>query len=68
MISPIYRLGKADDPTGEIARSNQLDYCAKLWRERSVVVLHPDDIQDDWVRQALENEADKKYGRRQGHG
>jgi hypothetical protein len=29
-------------------------------------VLWPDDIRDDWTRQALINEANRLYGRRPG--
>jgi hypothetical protein len=36
------------------------------WRHRGVVVLRPEDIRDDWTRQALINEANRLYGRRPG--
>jgi hypothetical protein len=36
------------------------------WRTQGVVVLWPDDIRDDWTRQALINEANRLYGRRPG--
>ena len=38
------------------------------WRQQGVVVLRPEDIHDDWTRQALINEANRLYGRRQGDG
>jgi hypothetical protein len=38
------------------------------WRTQGVVVLRPEDIRDDWIRQALVNEADRRYGRRRGDG
>ncbi len=38
------------------------------WRTQGVVVLRPEDIRDDWTRQALINEADRLYGRRPGGG
>ena len=34
------------------------------WRSQGVVVLRPDDVRDDWTRQALINEANRLYGRR----
>ena len=34
------------------------------WRQQGVVVLRPEDIEDDWVRRALINEATRLYGRR----
>ena len=36
------------------------------WRTQGVVVLRPDDVRDDWTRQALVNEATRLYGRRPG--
>ena len=36
------------------------------WRHQGVVVLRPEDVRDDWTRQALINEADRLYGRRAG--
>ena len=32
------------------------------WRKQGVIVIRPDDISDDWVRQAMINEAKKQYG------
>ena len=36
------------------------------WRKQGVIVLRPEDIEDGWVRQALINEATRRYGRRSG--
>ena len=36
------------------------------WRKQGVIMLRPDDVRDDWTRQALINEAERLYGRRQG--
>jgi hypothetical protein len=36
------------------------------WRTQGMVVLRPDDVRDDWTRQALINEANRLYGRRPG--
>ena len=36
------------------------------WRMQAVVVLRPEDVRDDWTRQALINEATRLYGRRSG--
>jgi hypothetical protein len=38
------------------------------WRTQGVVVLRPEDVRDDWIRQALINEANRLYGRRPGAG
>jgi hypothetical protein len=36
------------------------------WRTQGVVVLRPEDVRDDWTRQALINEANRLYGQRPG--
>jgi hypothetical protein len=38
------------------------------WRTQGVVVLRPEDVREDWTRQALINEANRLYGRRPGGG
>lgn len=38
------------------------------WRTQGVVVLRPEDVRDEWTRQALINEANRLYGRRPGGG
>jgi hypothetical protein len=39
--------------------------CADAWLQRGViVVLRPEEIDDDWLRQGLKNWASKKFGRR----
>ena len=38
------------------------------WRYQGVVVLRPDEVRDDWTRQALINEANRLYGHRSGDG
>ncbi len=35
------------------------------WRNQGVIVIKPADIRDDWLRQAIVNEADRLYGRRE---
>ena len=36
------------------------------WRKQGVIMLRPGDVQDQWTRQALINEAERLYGRRPG--
>ncbi len=36
----------------------------RAWIEQGVVVLEPDELADDWLRQALTNEAAKRWGGR----
>jgi hypothetical protein len=36
------------------------------WRQQGVIMLRPEEVRDDWTRQALINEANRLYGRRPG--
>jgi hypothetical protein len=36
------------------------------WRSQGVVSLHVEDILDPWLRQAITNEAVRRWGRRNG--
>ena len=41
----------------------------RVWLQQGVVSLHLEDITDPWLRQAITNEANRRWGRRQGgHG
>ena len=35
------------------------------WRQQGIAVLRVADIRDEWLRQAVVNEADRLYGRRE---
>lgn len=64
-ISSIYRMGEATArPTPDQKREV---VAQKAWHEFGTVVLHPSDIADDWLRQAIINEANRRWGcRRSG--
>jgi hypothetical protein len=34
----------------------------RAWRELGLAILDPADIPDDWLRQAIRNEANRQYG------
>lgn len=36
----------------------------RAWSEQGVVVLNVEEIADDWLRQAIKNEAVRRWGRR----
>ena len=38
------------------------------WRQQGVIMLRPEEVRDDWTRQALINEANRLYGHRSGDG
>lgn len=53
------RIGRSTWNTDEIHAAAKA-----AWHQRGVVMLRPDEIADEWVRQAVENEAVKLYGKR----
>jgi len=66
-MQPRSSLHRASSPT----TSHELDALRRrVWREQGVVSIGIDDITDPWLRQALINEATKRWGRRMGgnHG
>lgn len=36
----------------------------RAWAEQGVVVLNVEEVGDEWLRQALKNEATRRWGRR----
>jgi hypothetical protein len=59
------RLARYQPPTAPSAE-DLLAMRRAAWRNQGMVVLRPDDVRDDWTRQALINEANRLYGRRPG--
>ena len=49
-------VASAPDPDGTAALA------ARLWRERGMVALRPEDIPDPWRRQVVIQEAERLYG------
>jgi hypothetical protein len=39
---------------------------ARAWHEHHIAALPVDDITDPWLRQAITNEANRRWGRRNG--
>lgn len=39
---------------------------SRAWHEHAVAVLPIGEITDDWLRQAVTNEANRRWGRRRG--
>jgi hypothetical protein len=51
-------------PSGQTSPAEIETLRQRAWIEKGIVVLHPDEISDEWLRQALRNEATKRFGRR----
>jgi len=62
-MQPRSSLHRACSPTA----AHELDALRRrVWREQGVVSIAIDDITDPWLRQALINEATRRWGRRMG--
>ncbi len=44
------------------------DMRKRAWQQQGVVVLQPEEVVDPWLRQAIINEAERRYGRRRESG
>jgi hypothetical protein len=58
--SPLARAQACTPPTDE----DLLAMRRAAWRKQGIIMLRPDDVRDDWTRQALINEANRLYGHR----
>ena len=61
-ISAIYARGPALNPRSPEQRNR--DARADAWHEHGVAVIDPEDVTDEWTRQAIINEANRLCGRR----
>ena len=64
LVSRVYDMANGEPPCGVEADRRNQEARAEAWRKLGVAVIDPEDINDDWLRQALINHADKQYGRR----
>lgn len=61
--SPLARHVRSEASSLELQEMRQ-----RAWQQQGVVVLQPEEVIDPWLRQALVNEAERRYGRRRGSG
>lgn len=64
LVSPVYHMADGPAPTGQEAERRNLAARATAWHRHGLLVIDPEDVSDEWLRQALLNEANKRYGRR----
>lgn len=67
-VSNIYNHGPSPEPTGEVAEQRNHAARKALWHQRGWAALDPEEITDDWTRQAIINEANRLFGERQDDG
>ena len=63
-ISSIYHRANPDPPTGAEAQRRNREVFAAAWHQRGLLVIYPEDIADEWHRQAVINAAAGLYGQR----
>lgn len=64
LVSRVYHMANADPPRGVEAERRNREAMQELWRRRGIAALDPEDIRDEWLRQAVINEATRQFGRR----
>lgn len=64
--SRIWELGEPARPSPDERAAVLLQLRRRIWLELGLAILDPADIPDDWLRQAVRNEADRQLGRRHG--
>ena len=63
-VSNIYNQGPSEAPQGsEVTRRNMQER-RRLWHQLGVAVIDPNDINNDWERQQVINQAEALYGKR----
>jgi hypothetical protein len=62
-ISPIYSHGPSEELLPSVAEKQRNDAMALAWRRHGLLVIDPTDIEDDWLRQALMNLGNTRYGK-----
>lgn len=64
LVSNVYHMAYGPAPTVAEERDRNIEARKTAWQRHGLAVIDPEDIHDDWLRQAIINEADKAYGRR----
>ena len=65
--SPIARMMPRTRSDVQIEQDKQ-EARARLWKELGIATLDPEEVDDDWLRQGIINQANKQYGRRGRNG
>jgi hypothetical protein len=64
---PAHPRSSLDRGTRSPTNDNELQAMrAAAWHRQGVAVIPIDEITDPWLRQAITNEANRRWGRRQG--
>lgn len=66
LISRVYSMAYGPAPTGRDADERNHAMRQQAWHKMGLAVLDPENIADDWLRQAVINETNRQYGRRKG--
>lgn len=67
LVSRIYSLGEPERPSAHEVEERANNARRLIWKQAGLAVFDPEDIRDEWFRQAVINEAEKLYGRRGRH-
>lgn len=65
-ISGIYAKANGPAPTGADARQRNEAAMREAWHKHGMLVVDPEQVNDDWSKQHLINVGEKLYGKRKG--
>jgi hypothetical protein len=60
----IYAMGEPPRQTPAQREAVLAELRRRAWRDLGLAIFDPADIADDWLRQAVRNEAERQYGGR----
>lgn len=68
LISGIYAMGEPTPPPAEERERVRNDLRRAAWHSLGLAIIDPTDVSDDWLAQAVTNEANRQFGRRGKNG
>lgn len=63
LISSIYAMGEPERISEAEQERRRQEARRQIWKRHGLAVFDPAEITDDWLRQAIRNEAEKQFGR-----
>lgn len=65
-ISSIYRMGQDEAPPPDVQRDRAAQAKHDAWHKHGLLMIDPEDINNDWERQVAINLGNQHYGKRAG--
>jgi hypothetical protein len=63
-MTPRIRTSLQNAPSGPLTKAETEELRIKAWREQGIPILPLEEVMDDWLKQAIINWCNAKYGKR----